>query len=80
MTLQEYKNLPSTRKGLEKLSNEFTQTNNVFYNEVSRALRTHLQLPASVKKVVGKFNFEEYYNKIVEIKNQGYAKHTTLPF
>ena len=74
MTLQEFKNLPSTRKGLILLDAEFKKTNDIFFNEVARELRTHLQLPTAVKKVVGKFNFEKHY----ELKSK-FGK-TKLPF
>lgn len=80
MTLQNFKAIPSTRKGIIILDEEFKKTGNVFFNQTSRALRTHLQLPAPVKKLIGKFSFEEYYNKTVELKKQGYARTTTLPF
>jgi len=80
MTLQEFKNIPATRKGLEILNKEFIATGDKFYNEVSRELRTNLQLPAAIKKITGKFNFENHYNKILSIQKLGYAKSTILPF
>jgi len=75
MTLQEFKNLPATRKGLKKLES----TENIFFNEVSRELRTYLQLPSSVKKIVPKFSFEKVYEKYVSIKNLGYRKELIMP-
>jgi len=80
MTLQEFKNIPATRKGLDILNKEFNTTGDKFYNEVSRELRTNLQLPTSVKKIIGKFDFEAYYNKIISIQKLGYGKTTILPF
>lgn len=80
MTRQQFFKLPATRKGIEILEKEFIATGDVFYNMVSRELRTHLQLPTSAKKVVGKFCFENHYNKIIEIQKLGYAKTTILPF
>ena len=78
MTKSEFLKLPATRKGLSVLS---AQTLDIkFYNEVARALRTYLQLPASVKKVTSKFSFEKQYNSYIELQKTGYRKDIMLPF
>lgn len=80
MNKSEFFKLPVSRKGIELLLNEFNSTNEMFFNEVSRALRTYLQLPSSVKKISSKFSYEETYNKYSELKKAGYRKELILPF
>lgn len=78
MTKSEFFKLPATRKGLSILEKEFATSGNIFYNEVARLLRTHLQLPAVVKKIK-KFNFEEIYQNFEKVKGMGARKELTLP-
>lgn len=79
MTKAEFSKLPATRKGLSILEKEFAASGNMFYNEVARLLRTHIQLPAAVKKVK-RFNFEEIHQTFVKVKNTGMRKELILPF
>lgn len=78
MTKSEFFKLPATRKGLALLSAQSLESK--FYNEVARALRTYIQLPASVKKVTSKFSFEKQYNTYIELQKAGYRKDIILPF
>lgn len=79
MTKQEFINLPATRKGLQLLAIEFGKTDNTFFNEVSRQLRTYIQLPPAVKRLTN-FSFVEILEKYSQIQSLGYRTDLKIPF
>jgi hypothetical protein len=86
MTKEQFLKLPTNKKTVEILYNEFQlrlkkdDPAAIVFNEIATHLRDWVYLRKCVKSITTMPTVEDIYNKIIEFKNMGYRKQTVLPY